>query len=440
NDEQYVIMIDAGSTGSRVHIYKFDTCSTPPKLLNEDFEMLKPGLSSFDTDAEGAKHSLDPLLNLALKKIPENKHSCTPIALKATAGLRLLGLEKSNKILQAIEEYLIKDWPFALIDENGVIIMEGKDEGVYAWITTNYLLGNIGNSDAKLNEKTAAVFDLGGGSTQIVFEPQFDSKTGEKLITTGEYKYQMSFGNQDFELYQFSHLGYGLMEGRNKINSKILEAYLKDETNGQKILPVTSKDEKATATLVSPCVPPGVIAEDVSVNIDDTLYKVNFKGPETPSGAQCRALSEKILNKDLKCDSEPCSFNGVYQPSLMKNFKKDSDMFIFSYFYDRTNPIGMPSSFTLGELFELTRVVCNGDKHWTNVLGAMDGALQELHNEPQWCLDLSFMVSLLYTGYDIPLERELKTAKTINHNELGWCLGASLPLLDKSNWKCRAVN
>ena len=35
--------------------------------------------------------------------------------------------------------------------------MDGKDEGVYAWVTANYLLGNIGGKE-KL--PTAAVFDL----------------------------------------------------------------------------------------------------------------------------------------------------------------------------------------------------------------------------------------------------------------------------------------
>jgi guanosine-diphosphatase len=41
--------------------------------------------------------------------------------------------------------------------------MKGEDEGVFAWITTNYLLGKIDGGD---ETPTAAIFDLGGGSTQ----------------------------------------------------------------------------------------------------------------------------------------------------------------------------------------------------------------------------------------------------------------------------------
>lgn len=99
----------------------------------------------------------------------------------------------------------------------------------------------------------------------------------------------------------------------------------------------------------------------------------------------------------------------------------------------------MPSSFTLEELSELAKTVCNGETLWTSAFSAIDGSLKELKDEPQWCLDLSFQVALLHTGYEIPLHRELRTAKKIANNELGWCLGASLPLLDKTTggWKCR---
>lgn len=69
-EHKYVIMIDAGSTGSRVHIYKFDVCTSPPTLLDEKFDMLEPGLSSFDTDSVGAANSLDPLLKVAMNYVP----------------------------------------------------------------------------------------------------------------------------------------------------------------------------------------------------------------------------------------------------------------------------------------------------------------------------------------------------------------------------------
>ncbi|GMM57547.1 guanosine diphosphatase [Maudiozyma humilis] len=427
-DHQYVVMIDAGSSGSRVHVYEFDVCTMPPTLIKETFEMLKPGLSSFKSDAVGAAASLDPLLEIALKAVPENKRGCTPVAVKATAGLRLLGEAMSSKILAQVRTHLEDDYPFAVVDGEGISIMGGDQEGVYAWITTNYLLGNIG---AESKRDTSAIFDLGGGSTQIVFEPSFPPS--EKMVD-GEYKYDLDFGEFKYELYQFSHLGYGLNEGRNKINTVLVE-------NAIKAGKFKIGDNSRTHDLTSPCLPPKTSAKDVTVKMaDGSEYVINFHGPPEGhgAGAQCRFLADQVLNKDAKCTVPPCSFNGVHQPSLVRQFRESSDLYIFSYFYDRTRPLGMPLSFTLGELADLTRSVCNGGEDvWEAVFGGLDGSLAELQNDPLFCQDLSFEVSLLHTGYDIPLSRELKTAQTIGGNELGWCLGASLPLLSGDGWKCK---
>ncbi|OWB83825.1 hypothetical protein B5S33_g2459 [[Candida] boidinii] len=448
DDIKYVIMIDAGSTGSRVHVYKFDVCFSPPKLLDEAFEMLKPGLSSFDTDTQGAAQSLDPLLKLALDTVPKDKQSCTPVAVKATAGLRLLGKEKSDAILAEVRNHLENDYPFPVVANDGISIMEGSDEGVYAWITTNYLLGNIGSS---AKNPTAAVFDLGGGSTQIVFEPT----EGESMIE-GEHKYEISFGGRDFILYQYSHLGYGLMQGRRKINSLLVENALKDESLASKLTPLSDSQLKlkdlseieSSLTIKNPCLPPGIKAPKVKVELDDkSTYLIDFVSVSKDSqddlaasqSTQCRFLADTILNKELECESKSCSFNGIYQPSLKHQFSQDNDMFVFSYFYDRLNPIGVPSSFTLQEMKDITKLVCSGSTYW-NEFFTQKSHVVELEKEPLWCLDLTFMTSLLHTGYDIPLNRELKTAKKISDNELGWCLGASLPLLDSnSGWKCKIV-
>lgn len=435
--EEYVVMVDAGSTGLRVHIYRFDTCLSPPKLLHEEFKMLKPGLSSFDTDTVNAAKSLDPLLELAVQTVPKDKQGCTPVAVKATAGLRLLGKEKAGAILDEVRRHLEEDYPFAVVDGEGISIMDGKDEGVYAWITTNFLLGRIGG---KQKEDTAAVLELGGGLAQIVFEPAFgDSET----MVDGELKYELSFGGHLFTLYQFSHLGYGLMEGRNKVNSLVVRAALE----GNKQLKSSKLSSKADAkaataavTLTNPCIPPLLQAENVVVSLaDDEFYVVNMKGPSEPQGTQCRFLAESVLNKDAQCTTKPCSFNGVYQPSLVHTFHKTSDMYIFSYFYEKTVPLGFPRSFTVEELTGLAKTVCNGDPLWTELLAP--GPVGELNKEPQWCLDISFITALLHTGYDIPLSRELRTAEKIDNNEIGWCLGASLPLLDKGlgKWKCRVA-
>jgi guanosine-diphosphatase len=419
---QYVMMIDAGSTGSRIHVYKFNNCGATPELEHEEFKMTEKavgGLSKYKDDPEAAAKSLDPLLQVAMETVPDKLKACSPIAVKATAGLRLIGHDSADKILEAVRTRLETKYPFPVVskEENGVAIMDGSDEGVYAWITTNYLLGKIGGPDMS---ETAAVFDLGGGSTQIVFEPTFKGLPSggmpEKLAD-GDHKYDLSFGGKKFSLYQHSHLGYGLMSARESVHrtlvSDMFEAR-KQESGWTK------------QPIVNPCIAPGMAREiTVKLGNDHPLgptIVVNMTGPSQPAAAQCRNLAEKILQKDAACTLAPCSFNGVHQPLLAKTFAKE-DVYIFSYFYDRTKALGMPDAFTLRELHDLASTVCAGERAW-DMFSTVPGALEELRDRPEHCLDLSFMTALLHTGYDMPFDREVRIAKKIKGNELGWCLGA----------------
>lgn len=431
---QYVLMIDAGSTGSRIHVYKFNNCGPAPELEAEvlfkqtaKIEGQSSGLSAYKDDPEAAARSLDQLLDEAVKVVPEKLQGCSPIAVKATAGLRLIGPEKSQKILEAVRNRLETKYPFPVVsrEENGVAIMDGSDEGVYAWITTNYLLGKIGGPDP---DETAAVFDLGGGSTQIVFQPSFEGlKSGgmPDKLADGDHKYELDFGGRKFTLYQHSHLGYGLMSAREAI----LATLLADLHEAHKASGSTEWIHKQP--IVNPCYSAGMSkVAKVPIPSDHPLaalatngkLEVNMTGPEVGAPAQCRSLAERILKKDAPCTLTPCSFNGVHQPSIAKTFAREPVYFL-SYFYDRTQPLGMPSSFTLREMADLAARVCGGKKEW-DVFTSIPGAMEELSDRPEHCMDLNFMVALTHTGYEMPIDREVRIAKQIKGNELGWCLGA----------------
>lgn len=212
---QYALMIDAGSTGSRIHIYKFNNCGKSPAYEYEVFKQIQPGLSSFAGNPQDAAASLDPLLEEAVNVVPPSLYSCTPVAVKATAGLRLLGAQESGDILEAVQRRLQSAYPFQVV-EDGVVIMDGKDEGVFAWITANYLLDTI-RAGSPRGAPTYAVLDLGGASTQIVFEPTFGDDDGT-LFVDGDHKYELQFGGTTRVLYQHSYLGYGLMRARLSVH------------------------------------------------------------------------------------------------------------------------------------------------------------------------------------------------------------------------------
>ena len=77
SQELYAVVFDAGSTGSRVHVVHFKESQGVLELQNDALQHLKPGLSSYADDPEKAAQSLAPLLDFALKTVPEELQVCS---------------------------------------------------------------------------------------------------------------------------------------------------------------------------------------------------------------------------------------------------------------------------------------------------------------------------------------------------------------------------
>ena len=151
----------------------------------------------------------------------------TPIKVGATAGLRLLDGSKSEDILAAVRKHL-GSYPFQ-IDDVSIIDGEtcrsmsclpfshaiqplqiknsayadkceaaGTEEGGYAWLTINYLLGKLGAE----KDDTVAVVDLGGGSVQMAYAM---SKAQAKKAPDG-YIQTLSGGGKTYHVYMHRYL------------------------------------------------------------------------------------------------------------------------------------------------------------------------------------------------------------------------------------------
>ncbi|KAL4263475.1 GDA1/CD39 NTPase family protein [Pleurotus pulmonarius] len=409
---QYALMIDAGSTGSRIHVYKFNNCGPSPSYEYETFKQIQPGLSKYSGKAAEAAQSLDVLMDEAMRVVPEDLRKCTPVAVKATAGLRLLGTTESGAILDAVRDRLHMKYPFVLAEKDGVVVMDGKDEGVYAWITANYLLNTI-RADTPTDTPTYAVLDLGGASTQIVFEPKFSQP--DSSLVEGEHKYDLTFGGKTHVLYQHSYLGYGLMRARKHVHQLV---------DFMASLRVASDPSKPVG---NPCLAKGT---ERVVEVDGK-GNITMVGEDIGSFEACNRIVELVMAKDAICEVKPCSFNGVYQPSLMDSFPAGK-VLLLSYFYDRLHPLlptDSSSPITVSTLSSLATDVCKGRSVWEARWGNDKEVMDELAGRPEWCLDMTFMHALLRLGYEFGAEREVRIAKQVEGTELGWCLGATIAMV-----------
>lgn len=202
--DQFGLMMDGGSTGSRIHVYVW--CFTPdssvPVMLHDHFFQTKPGLSSYKDEPHKAGESLKPLFDKAKEFVPEVLRASVPVHFKATAGLRLLPRpEQAEALLESVRDYIgLQGYAFA---REWVHILDSVDEAQYAWVTTNYLLGNLG----KRPDETWGILDLGGGSVQIAYA--LPAEASDHMLKV------VKVGDKSFRLYATSHLGYGLKEAYN---------------------------------------------------------------------------------------------------------------------------------------------------------------------------------------------------------------------------------
>uniref|UniRef100_A0A8C8SKZ7 nucleoside diphosphate phosphatase n=1 Tax=Pelusios castaneus TaxID=367368 RepID=A0A8C8SKZ7_9SAUR len=369
----YGIMFDAGSTGTRIHIFKFTQKSKEiPKLTHETFRALRPGLSAYADDVGKSAQGIQELLEVAKNEVPMELWKFTPLVLKATAGLRLLPGEKAQRLLDKVKD-IFQASPF-LVRDDCVSIMNGTDEGISAWITINFLTGTL-NAPRK---RSVGMLDLGGGSTQVTFLP-----VTETALQTSPAGHGTSFRmfNTTYKLYSYSYLGLGLMSARLAVLGGV------EGQEGEE--------------LIGPCLSPGFQFEWEHA---DVVYRVKGQKADAPLYDSCVT-----------------SVAGLLHQKVHKAEVKDLDFYAFSYYYDCAAEVGLIDKEKGGSLavrdFEIAaKYVCR---------------IMEVNprDNPFLCMDLTY-ITLLLQELGFPKSQVLQLARKIDSVETSWALGATFHYLD----------
>lgn len=323
------------------------------------------------------------------------------------------------------------------------------------------------------------MLDLGGASTQIVFEPEFEDKS---TLQPGDHVYDLKFAEQPHVLYQHSYLGFGLMQARRAANNLVGFNWLWSQASTVSEWDhISAKDEvrrSKQTRLIRPAAAP--------VHVQGFAQRGRARSARPQPGHHYRGRDRRRLRgvrkDDFRDDAQgralrdwavrirrcvPAESNGDLWPRDHIRVRCAPSRAAMtprslSYFYDRLAPLGLgvnDSSFRLSELKQLAQDVCLGpthasfgDKRWHPRFRSADvpEARKELEDRPEYCLDLTFMYLLLSLGYDLSDSRQLRIGKKIDGVELGWCvvqvrpqsdgdrsLGAAIAMLDNEDLQCR---
>ncbi|XP_047156389.1 probable apyrase 7 [Vigna umbellata] len=186
----YTVVVDCGSTGTRVNVYEWmvgvkgaikgnlpvllhsypDNTTKRSSLWKGSCQyhcmQTEPGLHNFINDSLGVRQALEPLIVWAEQVVPREMRGNTPAFVLATAGLRGLALEDADRVLGDIEA-VVKGHSF-MRSKGWIRVLSGKEEAYYGWVALNYRMGTFDENYPK--SPTLGLVDIGGSSLQIVAE------------------------------------------------------------------------------------------------------------------------------------------------------------------------------------------------------------------------------------------------------------------------------
>lgn len=438
---QYGVVLDAGSSGTRVYIYKWKNhaaavkdasvtkLKTLPKIKLKESKKIHPGVSTFaDKPSEIGVNHLAELLKIALAEVPADKVSETPIYLMATAGMRLLPKPKQTALLQSMCTYLQASTKFILPDCNAHIqVISGETEGLYGWIAANYLLGGFDHPeehDHGKNHHTYGFLDMGGASAQIAFAPNATESEKHSNDLKLVRMRTLDGSPAEYKVFTATWLGFGANEARNRYVESLWDQY----------------GGKTIQEVPDPCMPVGLTTtlrgDYVEGKVDEPVLVGTGKFDE------CLSVTYPLLGKDKPCPDQPCLVNGQHVPGI------DFDINHFvgvSEYWHTTHGVfgGKHTAYDLASYQSIVHDFCTSD--WSDIESELEKRKKSPEKKAEEaraaCFKASWLINMLYDGIGIPrvglegghgnstaketdkMEDPFKPVDKIDGIELSWTLG-----------------
>lgn len=189
-----VAIVDAGSSGSRLHIYTYDEDAkhAPIHITEQWSKKIRPGFAL----VEARSNEVANYLNQLFSNAPVNN---LPVYFYATGGMRMLPQPKQQQLYGLLNNWFSNQTQWRLIKAKTIT---GTEEGLYGWAAVNYQLGRLNDTQKDL----VGIMDMGGASVQIAFPlPESLPINTSDVISFEQY-------GRRFNIFVHSFLGLGQAE------------------------------------------------------------------------------------------------------------------------------------------------------------------------------------------------------------------------------------
>ncbi|KAF2217342.1 hypothetical protein CERZMDRAFT_32394 [Cercospora zeae-maydis SCOH1-5] len=418
---KYGLVFDAGSSGTRVYVYKWDSAAHSRKKGDDlhrlpEIETKKkwikkvhPGISTFGDKPElvGPDH-LGELVDFALDIVPKHAVEDTPVFLLATAGMRLLPDDQRAALLEHTCSYFQRNTKFQLPDCGvHVQVIPGETEGLYGWIAANYLLGGFdepADHDHGKQHNTYGFLDMGGASAQIAFAP--NATEAEKHANDLKLLRLRRVDGESLEYKVFvtTWLGFGANEARRRYVTRLLRA---------------SPDAEE---IPDPCLPVGIKVKKTGEEIEPGSKDLATKGPHligTGDFTQCLKSTYPLLEKEKECKDAPCLLNGQHTPAI--DFDVNHFVGVSEYWHTTHEIFSMAhkdKAYDFASYQKQVTAFCSRD--WADIEKDVQkeewGHKVDEKTVEEVCFKASWLINMLHEGIGVP-RLGIEAGKSRVHNK-----------------------
>ncbi|XP_024421619.2 ectonucleoside triphosphate diphosphohydrolase 3 [Desmodus rotundus] len=415
---KYGVVLDAGSSRTTVYVYQWPAeKENNTGVVSQTYKcsMKGSGISSYGNNPQDVPKAFEDCMQKVKEQIPAHLHASTCVYLGATAGMRLLRLQNetaANEVLASIQNYF-KSQPF---DFRGAQIISGQEEGIYGWITANYLMGNFLEKDLwhmwvhPNGVETTGALDLGGASTQISFA------VGETVELNSSDIVQVSLYGYVYTLYTRSFQCYG----RNEAEKRFLAMLLQNSTTKTNVINPCYPQDYSTS-LMGSHIFDSLCTEDLKPGGYDPNNIITFEGTGDPllCGVKVASLFafKACHGREVSC------FDGIYQPEVKGSFVA------FAGFFYTASALNLTGSFSLNTFNSSTWDICS--KNWGQ-LPQLLPRFEEVYAR-SYCFSAHYIYHLLVSGYKFTEDTwpKIHFKKEVENSSIAWSLGYMLSLTNQ---------